>query len=150
MCDGIDHHHDHGPLDEHGRHHAHGKDESSHGHHEVTKAPQGGPVVLDVGGNIGAMIVHLDSEWLGHEIHVRRIRPDGSLANATVHTGVWERPMGPALMVVAVFCELVEGSYQLLDQHRQSVMVVEIVGGQVVEHDLRSAVRPNCGQLASV
>jgi hypothetical protein len=72
------------------------------------------------------------------------------LANATVHTGVWERPMGTSLMVVAVFCELVEGSYQLLDRNRQSMMVVQIVGGQVAEHDLRSAVQQSRGQLASV
>jgi hypothetical protein len=133
MCDGHDHQHDHA--------HAHGEhDHREHPHGgEVTIAPQGGPVILDVGGNVGAMIVHLDRDWLGHEIHVRRVRENGSVAQSTVHTGVWERKLGGSTMVVAVFCELVEGTYWLLDQSMQNIMVVTITGGCVTQHDLRAA-----------
>jgi ABC-type Zn2+ transport system substrate-binding protein/surface adhesin len=142
MCDGHshdhDHSHDHSHSGGHADDHSHGPDDHDHVG-EVTVAPQGGPVILDVGGNVGAMIVHLDHDWLGHEIHVRRVRDNGSVARSTVHTGVWERPLGSNTMVVAVFCELVEGSYWLLDRSAEQLLAVTIVGGAVAEHDLRTS-----------
>jgi hypothetical protein len=127
MCDGHSHDHSH----DHAHDHVPGG--------EVTVAPQGGPVILDVGGNVGAMIVHLDRDWLGHEIHVRLVGDDGSLSTSTVHTGVWERQLGWNTMVVAVFCELVEGNYWLLDRGGEPIVMVSITGGMVTETSLAMA-----------
>src|SRR6476660_4515173 len=81
-----------------------------HHHHVV---PRGGPVTLDIGDNVGALIAYVDADQLGTEIHVRADHdPDPS---RTTHTGVWERTMGGRPVVVAVFPELVEDGYGLLD-----------------------------------
>ena len=120
--DGHEHSHDHG-----------------HGHpHQASAevAPKGGPVVLDIGDDVGAMIVWLDPSELGTELF---LRPDVD-PTITVHTGVWTRQMGERDVVVAVFAELVEGRYAVLDRHGDVTTRVEIAGGSIAELDLRSFV----------
>jgi hypothetical protein len=84
-----------------------------HDHHvEVTTPPRGGPLVLDIGGDVGALMVLLDVHWLDAEVHARKIGQDRSAS--TVHTGVWERVVGHDMVVAGLFCELTEGTYELL------------------------------------
>jgi hypothetical protein len=113
--------HDHGH--DHAHHHAH--------HHH---APQGGPVVFDIGDDIGALIVYLDEVLEGTEVPIEWDRnPDKD-----VHTGVWRRSVGADSVVVAVYPELIEGRYHLPALGGHAARDVNIVGGQVAEIDLRS------------
>ena len=85
-----DHDHDHDDLDPHDHPGGHG--------HEAGVPPAGGPVVVDIGGDVGALVVHVDASRVGQELHVRR--PGEA---ATTHTGIWERRLGSRAVVVAVF-----------------------------------------------
>jgi len=89
-------------------------------------------VVVDIGGDVGALIVRLDRELLGQELHLRQ---DGW--THTVHTGVWDRPLGDRLVTVAVYPALVEGTYRILDRDGSVRRSVTIDGGRVAELDLR-------------
>ncbi|MGD9701324.1 MAG: phospholipase [Acidimicrobiia bacterium] len=101
-----------------------------HPHPDPHVAPLGGPAVLDIGGDVGALVLHLDTSHLGTEIH---IRPAGRPGEPTTHTGVWERVVGGRAMVVAVFPGVLEGRYDVLDADGAPVMVVTITGGEVAE-----------------
>ena len=93
-----------------------------------------GAVLLDIGGDIGAMVVTLDRSALGTELHLR----SEAEPNRDVHTGVWERDLGGGRVTAAVFAELVEGAYEVLDARGMGVLRVEITGGRVTEIDLRA------------
>ena len=124
---------DHIHIHVHGHEHTH---EHDGGHEHAPEAglpPQGGPVVVDIGGDVGALIVHLDRDLLGTELHLRQ---DGW--DHTVHTGVWDRPLGDRSVTVAVYPALVEGSYQVLDRAGAVRRTVGIEGGRVAELDLRT------------
>jgi hypothetical protein len=53
-----------------------------------------------------------------------------------IHTGVWARRLGAKLVPAAVFCEMVEGTYQIIGIQTQEV---EVRGGQVTDFDTRVA-----------
>ena len=113
--------------------HAHDHpDDQPHGH-EAGQPPMGGPVVVDIGGDVGALIVRLDRSRLGGELHLRQATWD-----QTVHTGIWDRPLGDQLVTVAVYPALVEGTYEILDDAGSTVYHVTVEGGKVAETDLRS------------
>jgi len=111
-------------------HHRHGDHEPGESYAHV----QGGPAVLDIGGNIGAMIVTLNSEAEGTELHLRSTHEPP----IRVHTGVWRRGFGERVSTTAVFAELLEGSYWVLDSTSAGLRQVEIRGGTLSSIDLRS------------
>ncbi len=119
-------------VDHHVHDHGHSNQSPQLGEHEAGLPPQGGPVVVDIGGDVGALIVRLDHELLGHELHLRQ---DGW--SHTVHTGIWDRPLGDHLVTVAVYPALVQGTYEILDRDGSVRRTVAIEGGQVAELDLR-------------
>ena len=97
---------------------------------------QGGPPVLDIGGPIGALVVTLDPSAVGTELRLRsEHRPP-----IAVHTGVWSRRLGvngATEVAAAVFAELVEGSYWVLDDAGRDDRRVQINGGSLTSIDLR-------------
>lgn len=101
-----------------------------HGHH----APHGGPVVFDIGDDVGALIVYLDDAFEGTEVPIEWDRDPAK----DVHTGVWRRNLGADSVVVAVYPELIEGRYLVPALGGHASRNVDIVGGQVAEIDLRS------------
>lgn len=98
------------------------------------EAPGGGPVVLDVGIDAGALIVHLDAERAGSELHLRREGDAGS----TIHTCVWPRRAGERVAVVAVFPSLSVGRWAVLDDAGRPSIDVVIEPEVAVELDIRS------------
>lgn len=122
--------HEHASDVDHGRDHGH---LHGHGHGLEGYHVHGGAPALDIGGDIGAMVATVDRSALGTELHLRS-EHEPPLA---VHTGVWERRQGSDTVIAAVFAELVEGWYQVLDQDGTTIRRVEIEGGRVTTIDLR-------------
>jgi len=102
--------------------------------------------MLDIGGDIGALVVTMPPSMAGVEIE---IAPEGSGHAAhghqhqhghghshalghRPHVAVVNRPTGDGAVPSLVFPELVEGSYQLFDKGEDEVLLTAgIVGGQV-------------------
>lgn len=129
------------------RHHDHHDHESHDGHdapvvhsvvnHTVHHVVRGGPPVLDIGGEIGAMVVLMEPATAGSELHLRS-EHEPPIA---VHTGVWTRPHGAATATAAVYPELVAGRYWVLDAAGHDVRPVVIEGGELTEIDLRTSIQ---------
>jgi hypothetical protein len=97
--------------------------------------PAGGPLLLDIGGNIGAVIVQLDDDQDGTELPILSL--DDPDWDPTTHTGVWRRPIGGGSVVVAVYPTLQNGRYRItLPNGRTTDLAVN--GSQVTNVDLRS------------
>ena len=90
--------------------------------------------MLDIGGDIGALVATMNHGRAGTELYLRPVQDPAT----TVHTGVWERVDAGPVVTVALFPELREGSYHLLDERGAAVRRVEIVGGEVATIDLRT------------
>jgi hypothetical protein len=101
------------------------------------------PIVLDIGDDIGALIV-----YAGHELHGREIEvsPKGNAARRT-HTEVLERTVAGRTVWAAVFPALAAGAYSLW----RDVLTdddVTIVGGTVAEVDWRALTDASAFRLA--
>jgi hypothetical protein len=91
--------------------------------------PPGEVPVLDIGGDVGALIVYLPELTATGELDVQPAgRPEDRF-----HTGVHERQAS----WVAIFPEMVEGRYELLDDRGDLLAPVTVEGGEVRELDLR-------------
>jgi hypothetical protein len=133
-ADGTRHadHHDHGDLDAHGG----GGRPAPAVHNGVNHTVRGGPPVLDIGGDIGALVVLMDPARAGTELFLRSDHEPP----IDVHTGVWTRPHRDAAVTAALFPELLAGRYAVLDHDGHAVRSVVIVGGELTEVDLRASV----------
>jgi len=90
-------------------------------------------LVLDIGGHIGALVIHAGPDHVETEIE---ISPAGH-GSERVHTYVLRRRPARGFMYAAVFGSLAEGEYQLWHESQPSPVTVEIEGGQVTELDWR-------------
>jgi hypothetical protein len=91
-----------------------------------------GPVLLDIGGNVGALVLHVDPEWEGTEV---TYRPAGQPDEPHVHrphVAVVGRPTEGGPAYTAVFPELVAGRY-VLAHPDGTELVADIEGGRVTE-----------------
>jgi hypothetical protein len=111
--------------------HEHG----SGGHTQVateedpTARPHPEHVVLDIGEDIGALIVYADASMLGTEIE---ISPTGQDARRT-HKDVLQREINGCPAHTAVFDKLCEGRYTLWVDDAPRFRDVAITGGTVAE-----------------
>lgn len=111
-----------------------------------------GPVVLDIGGDVGAVVVTMPAGMVGAEVDVVPVGADLATygvhhhgghhgdgeAHAHIHrphVAVVARPLPDGRLVpTLVYPELVEGRYCLLLQGTDDVvMEVDVVGGRVTE-----------------
>lgn len=88
--------------------------------------------VLDIGGEIGALIIYTAAELHGREIE---LSPKGSPKR--VHTDVHERLSNGRTLFAAVYPELREGEYDIWGDGPDPVDSVTIVGGEVATVDWR-------------
>ncbi len=122
-------HHDH-THEDHDHHHDHGH---PHPHVHLDSAEiRMQPVVLDLGGNVGALIVHTEPELLGVEVEISPAGNDGDRQ----HKEVLQRVLGPTIANVLVYDNLEEGDYTLWIDGRAVAHGVHVSGGQVSEHTL--------------
>jgi hypothetical protein len=86
-------------------------------------------VVLDIGDNVGALVLYTDSARHGQEIEVS---PLGSNARR-VHSAVLERSVNGRTLYAAVYPELEEGDYEVCGDGSPKFT---ITAGSVVEVNL--------------
>jgi len=89
--------------------------------------------VLDIGGEIGALVVHLDHMPHTGELEAcPRNRPE-----LRFHTGVHWRDISGTAVPVAVYPAVTEGDYEILDPELRPIGRVQVEGGRVAELALR-------------
>lgn len=97
--------------------------------------------MLDIGGDVGAIIVRLpDDTPSGELMACRRGRPASHF-----HTGVHLRTVDGGEAWVAVFPEVVAGEYSLLTDDGEEHTSFEVTGGQVTSLDVRGAILAGSG-----
>jgi hypothetical protein len=109
-----------------------------------------GPVLLDVGGSVGALVVRMPSSMEGVEIEIRPQQPGQqhlpqpttqtpqgltpSPHSHLTHVEVLPRPTPSGFVSCAVFPELTEGRYELYERRCGPVRLwVAITGGEVTQ-----------------
>lgn len=120
-----------------------------------------GDAVLDIGGDIGALILYTDAEYNGREIEVSPIdEPDhgqevghddgrepahehghvheqGHGPAHRTHTAIHERRSGGEVTYAGIYVELKAGTYRIWTNDPSLPDRVTIVGGHVAEVDWR-------------
>jgi hypothetical protein len=89
------------------------------------------PVVLDIGGDLGALIVHTDARMVGVEVEISAAGSDGE----RTHKEVLEREIGERPAYTAVFDRVRAGSYTLWVDDIARERGVAVSGGAVAELD---------------
>ena len=105
-----------------------------------------GSVLLDIGGDVGALVVTMPPAMVGVEIEIARLGDDhhnhphehghghGHVHDHghRPHVAVVDRPVTDGSLPSLVFPDLVEGSYELFDKGADTVLLTaDITGGQV-------------------
>ena len=96
-------------------------------------------LVLDIGGDVGALILYAGEEWLGREIDVT---PVGLPRSHHIHTMIRRRRSVDREFVAGVYPELRAGSYTVWGTDGEALAEVVISGGRVTELDAE-----DCGGL---
>lgn len=86
-------------------------------------------VVLEIGEDVGALIVHAGPELHGLEIEISPAEEDGRRS----HKEVLERDVGGQPAYTAVFDQLPAGAYTLWSEGIARVRGVDVAGGQIAE-----------------
>lgn len=96
---------------------------------ETIPAPSGiGTVLLDIGADTGALILHAPAGLNGIEIE---ISPNGVRDAARTHSRVRERRIGSAVRHAAVYPAVPAGTYTVWRDTVTPVATVTITGGHV-------------------
>jgi hypothetical protein len=92
-----------------------------------------GAVLLDIGGSVGALVLHMPDRMIGSEIEMCPAGEDHGAAHRP-HVAVLPRPSRAGMVPTAVFPAVEQGRYEL---YRKSdgptELTVDVTGGQVVE-----------------
>ena len=118
-----------------------GQEHHHHHHHPpapveapyVDDGPTVGPaeaLVLDIGGDIGALVLYAEESCLGMEID---LTPTGAPRSHHMHTMIRRRRAVDREFIAGVYPELVEGNYTVWGIDGHPLGGVTIHGGQVSE-----------------
>ncbi len=109
-----------------------------------------GSVLLDIGEDVGALVVTMPEATVGLEVEIRPVGAGGghhshattttSMTTVTrhlVHVAVVPRPVGDATVPSLVYPELVTGSYDVFEKGQPDAvaLTVEVEGGRVTLAD---------------
>jgi hypothetical protein len=98
---------------------------------QARRPSHGASVVIDIGGDVGAVVLHTPAVLAGDEIEIRRT---DKRARPT-HTAVRARRMGATSTLAAVFPAVEAGEYLLHSVKHPALTprCVTVIGGQVTE-----------------
>jgi hypothetical protein len=106
-----------------------------HSHpHTYADRPHPETVVLEIGGDLGALIIHTDADLHGVEVEISAASDDSERQ----HKEVLERSIRGRPAFTAVFDEIVEGRYTLWIDDKPRAREVAIRGGEIAEVDWRT------------
>jgi hypothetical protein len=100
-------------------------------HHEQRVHTE--PAVLDIGGELGALILYTGAERCGQEIEVS---PRGNDAHRT-HTQILERRVNGRTIYAGLYAALPAGDYTIWSDDPTLPNTVKIAAGEVAEVDWR-------------
>jgi hypothetical protein len=121
------HDHDH----EHVNEHAHeGHSHEGHSHSHDPHAAGDGPTVLDIGGDIGALILHTSADLEGAEIEISPVGSPDQRRHVAVHA---RQLPGGRTIYAAMYYSLMAGSYELWAADGTPALTVDITGGAIAE-----------------
>ena len=106
-----------------------------HDHHAAAHRPHPEPVVLELGGDLGALVVYTDPRLLHTEIEISPADDD----TARSHKDVLERVLPGRSLYAAVFDRVHAGTYTLWHDGFAKRRGVQVHGGHVAELDWRTA-----------
>ena len=89
--------------------------------------------ILDIGGDVGALILYTDAGYAEREIEVSL---EGDDEHRT-HTAIHERRSGAGVVYAGIYPELHAGHYRIWADRPGLTDHVTIVGGEVAEVDWR-------------
>ena len=99
----------------------------------VDFGPSDGPpesLVLDIGGDVGALVLYADEECLGAEID---LTPAGMARTHHTHTMIRRRRAVARQFVAGVYPQLRAGTYTVWGLDGEPLGEVDVAGGQVAE-----------------
>jgi hypothetical protein len=99
--------------------------------HPTDRSTHTQPVVLDIGGDVGALILYTPPELHGREIEVSPLGDDAR----RVHTAVLLRLLNGRRIFAAVYPQLAAGDYRIWSDDPARPSSVTILPGRVVEID---------------
>lgn len=102
---------------------------------EPVARPHPEPVILDIGGSIGALIVYADEALIDTPVEISAAGSDED----KFHQHILERPMPEETTYAAVFDKITEGKYTLWLHGEPREREFEITGGALAEVDWRAA-----------
>ena len=108
-----------------GHDHSHGSEHSHDHHHQAGQ----GPTVLDIGDDVGALVLYTSVELVGAEIE---ISPDAD-PDRRRHVAVHPRQYPGGTAYAAVYYGLEAGSYQLWAADGSVALTVSIEGNSITE-----------------
>jgi hypothetical protein len=111
-----------------------------------------GAVLLDIGDDVGALVVSMPASMVGSEVEIRPLRraagapahhhhgdqhEHGEQHEHLAHVAVVARPVAGGEVPSGVFPELPDGGYELFAKGQPDAVVlrVDVVGGQVTVTD---------------
>ena len=116
-------------MGEHGHAHHHDHHDHHDHHHGPLPPSTEGSVVMEVGGDIGAVVVYTPDALAGLEIELA-LRGDD---HQFVHTEVRERQLPDGTIYAGVFPAVPSGEYTLLPVAALPALDVDVEGGYVAE-----------------
>lgn len=93
-----------------------------------------GAAVLDIGGDVGALVVTMPAATLGREVEIRPLdRPSEHGHGHLAHVAVVSRPVVGGRVPSLVFGDLVAGRYELFEKGCPAAVALRatVVGGEV-------------------
>ena len=98
-------------------------------HHHTLDPSYGGTVIADIGGDIGALVLHTGPEQCGMEIDIEPVDHPGHRS----HVAVRERRLASGATFAAFYPALAAGEYALHVPAPDGPRRVTIAGGTITE-----------------
>ncbi len=103
-------------------------------HHHTLAASESGSVVLDIGADVGALVLYVPAAELGREIEISA----SGTPNHRTHVAVRERIVESGSVFCLVYPALAQGDYTIWSDETRMAGSVHVVGGQITELDWTS------------